>query len=49
VRPNINFRADLGWMEEETTSQIRRLDAYFQSKEIYRRSVTVLEIGAGPA
>ena len=26
-----------------------RLDAYFQSPEIYRRSMTVLEIGAGTA
>lgn len=49
VRPNINLRSDLGWMEDETSEQIRRMDAFFHSKQIYRRSLTVIEIGAGPA
>lgn len=48
VRPNINLRSDLGWLEDDTADQLRRLDKFFKSKDVYKRSMTVLEIGAGP-
>ena len=49
MRTNIGMRDDVDWIEEELTTQLKKLDDYFQSPEINKRSITVIEIGAGPA
>ena len=49
IRTNINFRDDLGFLEGDSAQQMQNLDNYFKSPEIYKRSVTVIEIGAGTA
>ena len=49
LRPNVNMRDDLDWIEGDSFKQLNRLEDYFESPEINKRSITVLEIGAGPA
>ena len=43
------MRDDLDWIEGDVSRQADRLEDYFASPEINKRSITVLEIGAGPA
>ena len=46
VRPNINMRNDMHWLEAIATKQN---DYYIQWLEpVFKRSLTVIEIGAGP-
>lgn len=49
MRPNINMRDDLDWMEGESAKEMKRMQEYFESPAIHKRSITVIEIGAGPA
>ena len=49
MRTNIGMRDDVDWIEEELTTQLKKLNDYFQSPEINKRSITVIEIGAGSA
>ena len=43
------MRDDLDWMEGDILKQMNRLEDYFKSQAINKRSITVIEIGAGPA
>ena len=47
MRTNIGMRDDVDWIEEELANQLQKLNDYFQSPEINKRSITVIEIGAG--
>ena len=49
MRTNIGMRDDVDWIEEELANQLQKLNDYFQSPDINKRSITVIEIGAGPA
>ena len=49
MRPNISMRDDLDWIDRDVSQQLDRLQDYFMSPAINKRSITVLEIGAGPA
>lgn len=46
VRPNINLKMDMDWLETRTTRQSEAFQAWFEPRRT--RSMTVLEIGAGP-
>lgn len=48
LRPNINMRDDLDWMEDKVSKQHERMYQFLQRPDINKHSVTILEIGAGP-
>lgn len=49
MRPNINMRGDLDWNETQYNEQSKKFGDFLARPDIHKRSVTVLEIGAGPA
>ena len=46
MRPNINLKDDMNWLEQRAERQNEAFNAWFDSKR--NRSITVLELGAGP-
>ena len=48
MRPNINMRGDLDWNETQYNAQSQLFGDFLARPDIHKRSVTVLEIGAGP-
>ena len=46
MRPNINLKNDMDWIESDTAIQMNKLNKWLE--RVKRRSMTVLEIGAGP-
>ena len=46
VRPNVNLRDDLDWLEDRAASQNENFMRWFEPR--ITRSMTILEIGAGP-
>ena len=46
VRPNVNLRNDMDWLETEAQRQNENFEKWFTPRD--KRSLTVLEIGAGP-
>ncbi len=42
------MRDDFEWLEDKFNKQIERMQAYFEREDINKRSLTVIEIGAGP-
>ena len=49
MRPNISMRDDLDWIETKVNEQQERMSNFFQSDSVNKHSLTILEIGAGPA
>jgi NAD-dependent SIR2 family protein deacetylase len=49
LRLNVNMRNDLEWMEGDVGKQLEAMQTYFSRPDIKKRSITVIEIGAGPA
>ena len=43
------FREDLDWLDRHTSQQLTRMEEHFASPEINKKSITVIEIGAGTA
>jgi hypothetical protein len=42
------MRDDFEWIEDKVNAQNERMQAYFDRGDINKRSLTVIEIGAGP-
>lgn len=42
------MRDDFEWIEDKANAQNERMQAYFEREDINKRSLTVIEIGAGP-
>jgi hypothetical protein len=42
------MRDDVDWMEDQVSKQHEKMNEFLQRPDICKRSVTILEIGAGP-
>ena len=42
------LKEDLEFVEAALSPQQKRMDLHFQNPQIYKHSITILEIGAGP-
>jgi len=49
MRPNFSMRDDFDWLESKVEAQNERMNEFFAKPEVNKHSITVLEIGAGPA
>ncbi len=46
MRPNVNLKEDMNWIEDRAQAQNEAFMKWFEPRR--KRSITVLEIGAGP-
>jgi len=42
------MRNDFDWIETKSVDQMERMQKFFQSDNVRKHSLTVIEIGAGP-